>query len=84
MAMLELMLLIAAIFGAGFVSGFSVRAYISRRRHKLAREQDISHFTSQFSRRVTVAPLVSPGIPDIPIAAGRSNPHRTTTTAPGQ
>jgi hypothetical protein len=84
MAMLELMLLIAAIFGAGFVSGFSVRAFLSRRRRKLAREQDTASFTSQFTSQVTDAPLVSPGIPEIPIAAGQSKPHRTTATAPRQ
>ena len=80
MAMLELILLIAAIFGAGFASGFAVRAYISRQRHHKAREQDNDAFTSRFNP-VSDAPRISPVIPEVPIAAAQSKPHRASTAA---
>lgn len=83
MAMLELMLLIAAIFGAGFASGFALRAYISRHRRKRAREQDSDSFPSRINP-VSDAPLMSPVMPEISIAADQSKPRRTSGTAPSQ
>jgi hypothetical protein len=80
MAMLELILLIAAIFGAGFASGFAVRAYISRQRHHQARKQDDDSFALRFNP-VSDAPRISPAMPELPIAAAQSKPHRASATA---
>ena len=79
---LELILLLAAIFGAGFVAGFAVRAYISHQRRKRARDQNSNSFTSQINP-VSDAPFMSPAMPEIPIMENQSKPHRTPA-APSQ
>jgi hypothetical protein len=81
MVLLEFILLIAAMFGAGFASGFAVRAYISRQHRKQARGQDNDSFTSRFNP-ISDAPLISPVTPEFPIAAAQSKPHRASAAAP--
>jgi hypothetical protein len=83
MEMLELMLLIAAIFGAGFASGFAVRANISRRHRSQARQQEDNSFTSRFNP-VSDAPLMSPAMTEFPIAAAQNKPHRASASTPNR
>lgn len=79
--MLELMLFVAVIFWAGFGSGFAVRASISRQRRKRAREQASEAFSS-LTGLISDAPLMSPAMPEIPIAADPSKPRRRTVITP--
>jgi len=81
--MLEMMLLIVAIFGAGFASGFAVRNYISHQRHRRARERDSGLFAARINP-VSDAPFMSPAMPEIPIATPQSKALNATTTAPRQ
>jgi hypothetical protein len=81
MAMLELIFLIAVIFGAGFAFGFAVRANMSRRRHQKARERENDFFATRFNP-VLDAPRTSPMMPEHPIAAAPNKPHRASATSP--
>jgi hypothetical protein len=76
-----LMLFVAAIFGAGFGSGFAVRATISRQRRKLARERASEAFLSP-AGLISDAPLMSPAMPENPIAADPSKPRRRPLITP--
>jgi hypothetical protein len=42
-AVLEMMIIIVGLFGTGFVAGYSVRSYVSRRRRDKSRRPTPAH-----------------------------------------
>ena len=71
--MLELILFVAVIFGAGFGSGFAVPASVSRRRRKRAREQASDAFPLP-TGLIPAAPLMSSASQRSPSRWIRANP----------
>jgi hypothetical protein len=78
MLALELTLLLTAIFGSGFITGFAIRAYMSYLRRKRARDQDGNSFVTQIGPLSDV-PFISAAMRDISVDTNQRRLRRTST-----